>query len=84
MGKIHVILDKYCIQKRDDEWLARHPNVKFHFTLISASWLNQVEIWFGIFSRKALENANFKSVNELCVAIEAFVQAYQMNAKPLV
>lgn len=82
--EIHVILDNYCIHKRNDEWLARHPNVKFHFTPTSASWLNQVEIWFGILSRKALKNASFKSVNELCAAIEAFVQAYQVNAKPFV
>ncbi|EQD78239.1 hypothetical protein B1B_00834, partial [mine drainage metagenome] len=28
--------------------MSRHPNVTFHFTPTSASWLNQVEIWFGI------------------------------------
>ena len=68
-NEIHVILDNYCIHKRNDEWLARHPNVKFHFTPSSASWLNQVEIWFGILSRKALKNASFQSINELCAAI---------------
>lgn len=82
--EIHVILDNYCIHKRNDEWLSRHPNVKFHFTPTSASWLNQVEIWFGILSRKALKNASFQSVSELCVAIEAFVEAYKQNAKPFV
>ena len=39
-------------------WLAAHPNVTFHFTLTSASWLNQVEIWFGIFQRKTLQQAH--------------------------
>jgi transposase len=82
--EIHVILDNYCIHKRNDEWLARHPNVKFHFTPTSASWLNQVEIWFGILSRKALKNASFQSVDELCAAINAFVEVYQQNAKPFV
>lgn len=81
---IHVILDNYCIHKRNDEWLAAHPNVKFHFTPTSASWLNQVEIWFGILSRKALKNASFKSVEQLRTAIEAFIEAYQPNAKPFV
>lgn len=44
---IHVILDNYCIHKRNDPWLAAHPNVVFHFTPTSASWLNQVEnlVW---------------------------------------
>ncbi|BBO18495.1 IS630 family transposase [Candidatus Brocadia pituitae] len=82
--EIHVILDNYCIHKRNGEWLAAHPNVKFHFTPTSASWLNQVEIWFGILSRKALKNASFKSVEQLRCAIEAFIEAYQPNAKPLV
>lgn len=82
--EIHVILDNYCIHKRNDEWLARHPNVTFHFTPTSASWLNQVEIWFGILSRKALKNASFQNVDELRAAIEAFIQAYQPNAKPFV
>jgi hypothetical protein len=53
-------------------------------TPTSASWLNQVEIWFGILSRKALKNASFQSVDELCAAIKAFVEVYQMNAKPFV
>lgn len=41
--EIHVILDNYCIHKRNEEWLAAHPNVTFHFTPTSASWLNMVE-----------------------------------------
>jgi len=82
--EIHVILDNYCIQKRNDEWLAAHPNVHFHFTPTSASWLNQVEIWFGIFSRKALKGASFESIEHLRQAIEAFVAAYSPTAKPFV
>jgi transposase len=82
--EIHVILDNYCIHKKNDAWLAAHPNVHFHFTPTSASWLNQVEIWFGIFSRKALRGANFKSIEQLRQAIEAFVAAYGPTAKPFV
>jgi hypothetical protein len=82
--EIHVILDNYCIHKRNDPWLNTHPNVHFHFTPTSASWLNQVEIWFGILSRKALRGANLKSVEELRHAIEAFVAAYGPKAKPFV
>ncbi len=82
--EIHVILDNYCIHKKNDEWLAAHPNVQFHFTPTSASWLNQVEIWFGIFSRKALKGASFESIEHLRQAIEAFVAAYGPTAKPFV
>jgi transposase len=80
--EFHVILGKYCIHKRNDVWLAAHPNVYFHFTPTSASWLNQVEIWFEIFSRKALRGASFKSIEQLRQAIEAFVTAYGPTAKP--
>lgn len=82
--QIHVILDNYCIHKRNEEWLAAHPSVTFHFTPTSASWLNQVEIWFGILSRKALKGASFRDVDQLRAAIEAFIEAYQPNAKPFV
>lgn len=54
----------------------------FHFTPTSASWLNQVEIWFGIMSRKALRGASFRSVAELSQAIDAFITAYNPTAKP--
>ena len=80
--QLHVILDNYCTHKKCDAWLALHPNVHFHFTPTSASWLNQVEIWFGIMSRKALRGASFKNVEELGQAIDAFIAAYNPTAKP--
>ena len=79
--EIHVILDNYCIHKRNDSWLERHPNVHSHFTPTSASWLNQVEIWFGILSRKTLRGASFKNTEELRDAMEAFIAAYNPTAK---
>ena len=80
--ELHVILDNYCTHKKCDAWLAQHPNVHFHFTPTSASWLNQVEIWFGIVSRKALRGLSAKSTAELRQAIEAFIAAYGKHAKP--
>jgi transposase len=80
--ELHVILDNYGTHKKCDAWLAAHPNVHFHFTPTSASWLNQVEIWFGILSRKALRGLSSKSTLELRQAIEAFIAAYAPNAKP--
>ena len=49
---VHIILDNYAADKKNDDWLKTHPNVTFHFTPISASWLNQVEIWFRILIRR--------------------------------
>jgi transposase len=82
--EIHAILDNYCIHKSCDKWLAERPNVTFHFTPTSASWLNMVEIWFGIMSRKALKGSSFKDRGELVKAIENFIAVYNEKAEPFV
>lgn len=82
--QIHVILDNYSTHKKNHEWLAKHPNVHFHFTPTSASWLNQIEIWFGIFSRKTLNGASFANIEQLVQAIEAFISSYNQSASPFV
>jgi len=82
--QVHVILDNYSTHKKNDEWLRAHPNVHLHFTPTSASWLNQVEIWFGIFSRKTLSGASFASTDQLVEAIKAFIVSYNQSASPFV
>lgn len=82
--EVHVILDNYATHKKNDGWLAAHPNVHFHFTPTSASWLNQVEILFGIFTRKSLRGASFISKEELTKSIQAFIENYNKNATPFV
>lgn len=80
--QIHVVLDNYCTHKKNEDWLAAHDNVHFHFTPTSASWLNQVEIWFGIFSRKALRGASFAGPAELRQRIKDFIDHYNPDSKP--
>jgi transposase len=81
--EIHVILDNYCTHKRNADWLAKYEGrVHFHFTPTSASWLNQVEIWFGLLTRKALRGASFSSKDQLRSAIEAFVAKTNEHPKP--
>ncbi len=75
----HVILDNYCTHKRCDAWLKDHPNVVFHYTPTSASWLNMIEIWFGIMSRKVLRGASFDSKDALAGNIKKFIEAYNKN-----
>jgi transposase len=53
--EIHVVLDNLSTHKpKRDLWLARHPNVHFHYTPTHTSWLIQIEIWFSILSGKSL------------------------------
>jgi len=80
----HAILDNYCIHKRCDEWLTAHPNVFFHYTPTSASWLNQVEIWLGILTRKVLRGANFENTADLANAITKYTEHYNTTAKPFI
>src|SRR5258705_10023541 len=82
-GEIHVILDNLNTHKpKNDRWLARHPNVRFHFTPTRASWLNQVEIWFSILANKALRGASFNSLSQLKAHIDTFITTYNDTARP--
>jgi len=80
---IHVVLDNLSTHKpKHDRWLARHPNVRFHFTPTRASWLNQVEVWFSILEGKSLHGASFNSIQQLREHIDAFIDAYNRNPTP--
>jgi len=81
--EIHVILDNLNTHKpKRDLWLARHPQVHFHFTPTHASWLNQVEVWVSVLTRAALQGASFTSPEQVRTAIEGFVAAYNPTAEP--
>lgn len=81
--EIHVILDNSSTHKpKNDQWLARHKNVHFHYTPTHASWLNQVEVWFSILTRHNLRKASFTSVEHLMESIEKYCEAYNKNAHP--
>jgi transposase len=81
--QIHVILDNLNTHKpKHDRWLARHPNVHFHYTPTHASWLNQIEVWFSKLSRDALHGASFTSPNQLRRAIDRYIEAHNADPKP--
>jgi transposase len=82
--EFHVILDNYFTHKRCDAWLAEHSNVYFHYTPTSASWLNQVEIWFNIMTRKVLRGASFDTTKALADAINGYIGYYNESAKPFI
>ena len=63
-------------------WLARHPRFTFHFTPTSASWMNQVETWFGILSLQAIRRGSFDGVRALTAAIERFTRLWNTGAWP--
>lgn len=72
---LHIVLDNLSAHKTPEvnEWLARHPRVRFHFTPTSSSWLNAVERWFVQLERRLLYRGVFTSVGELIAEIESFI-----------
>jgi len=59
-----------------------HPIV-FHYTPAHASWLNQIELWLGILTRKLLRRGSFVSVEDLQARVLAFIGYYNTTmAKP--
>ncbi len=80
--ELHVVLDNLNTHKKNEDWLDKYPNVKFHFTPTKASWLNQIEIWFSILQGKSLTGASFKSVDQLVEHIDAFIESYNKTSKP--
>jgi len=81
--EVHVVLDNLNTHKpKRDNWLRRHPHVHFHYTPTHASWLNQVECWFSILWRQALQGASFTSARQVRQAIDKFIAAYNPQAAP--
>ena len=82
--EVHIVLDNYSTHKHATVkgWLARHSRYHLHFTPTYASWLNQVERWFGIITQRAIRRGSFRNVKELVEKIQQFVAAYNKNAKP--
>ena len=75
---IHLIVDNYATHKHAKvrRWLAARPRYHVHFTPTYASWLNQVERWFGIITQQAIRRGTFKSVKALVERIKRFVDTY--------
>ncbi len=81
---LHVIADNYATHKhpRVKAWLANNPRIRLHFTPTSCSWLNLVEIFFGIITRQAIRRATFTSVTDLTGAIRHYIDAYNDHCQP--
>jgi len=79
--ELHVILDNSSTHRTPDvqTWLAARPLVRFHYTPTSASWLNQVEGFFGILGKQSLSATNFPSKKALREHIAAYMRDWNRN-----
>ena len=82
--ELHVVLDNYHTHKHDDinQWLDKNPRVKLHFTPTSGSWLNLVEVFFGIITRQAIRRGSFDNVKQLVNAISAYIDGWNQRCHP--
>ena len=71
--ELHLVMDNYAAHKRVEvrDWLAANPRIHVHFTPTSGSWLNLVEVWFGIIERQAIRRGSFTSVRDLMIKIRS-------------
>ena len=84
--QLHVILDNSSTHSTPhvQAWLAKNPRIHFHYTPTSASWLNQVEGFFGILTKQSLSLTNFLSKKALRDHIEAYIAGWNSNPTPFV
>jgi transposase len=68
--------------KKTLAWVAKHKRLHLTFTPTHASWLNQIEIWFGILTRKVVRRGIFRSREELVDRLMNFIKAYNQEARP--
>jgi hypothetical protein len=78
------VLDNYHTHKHAEinAWLEQNPRVTLHFTPTSGSWLNLVEVFFGIITRQAIRRGSFDSVKQLVSAISTFIDGWNDRCHP--
>ena len=82
--KLHLVVDNYATHNHPAvrAWLARNPRITLHFTPTSGSWLNLVEVFFGVLTRQAIRRGTFTSVADLVTAIETYIDAWNDRCQP--
>ena len=84
--RLCVVVDNYHTHKHQEikDWLQDNPRITLHFTPTSGSWLNLVEVFFGIITRQAIRRGSFDSVKELVTAIGKFIQGWNSRCHPFI
>ena len=82
--EIHLVLDNGAahVAKATRTWLEDHPRFVTHHPPKHASWLNQVELFFSILTRRLLKRGEFKSRDDLIGRVTGFIREHNKKAKP--
>ena len=81
---IEAVVDNYATHKHPKvrAWLERHPRWTFHFTPTSGSWLNAVENFFSVLTRKRIRRGSFHSIVDLQAAIKRYLAEHNTSPNP--
>jgi len=82
--ELHVVLDNSSTHNTEEirAWLGTHPRIHFHYTPTSASWLNQIEGFFGILAKQSLSVTDFASRRNLQEHLVAYLRAWNKHPTP--
>lgn len=83
---LHVVLDNSSTHSTPAvrEWLGNHPRVHLHFTPKGGSWLNLIEAWFGILTRRSIRRGSFDTVRSLVRHIQSYIDHWNEHPTPFV
>lgn len=84
--QVHVVWENLNTHRAQTVWQAfnaRHgKRFHFHFTLLHANWVNQIELWFARYTRRVLRHASHTSIAHLRERTERFVSEHNLAARP--
>lgn len=69
------------MKSREEFLMNTEHRIRFVYTPKHSSWVNQIEIWFGIINRKLLKKSSYISVEEMVQSILKFIEQYNLTAK---
>ena len=83
---VHIVCDSFAAHKHTNvrAWLAKKKRFHLHPTPTRASWLNQVERWFGLLSQRGIKQSTFRSATDLKQQLLEFTEECDETANPFV
>lgn len=69
------------MKSRETFLMEESHSIRFVYTPKHSSWVNQIEIWFGIINRNLLKRSSYRSIEEMARSILKFIEQYNLTAK---